>query len=567
MAGDVLLSTDLGDRAPVLAAHLNEVMTSVPRLLPPLPGTRHGRALARTEQFVDGVVAGRRDSGGEADLVSALLAADLPDATVRGELIAFLLAAMDEPPSALEAAFYLLGRHPEAEARLHAELDSVLGGRPPALADRPRLPWLDAVLREVLRLYPPARHIDRCPVHDVEVNGEHVAAGANMVISPLVTHGEDELHERPRDFDPDRWTRAGRDGRRGTYLPFGAGVHTCIGEPLARAVMTLGLAAIAQHWRFEVDPHAPEPSPARPRSRRWWWRGESPARPRGRADLRGRLRLRAHPGGGLALRPRGDGRGRPARSARSPSGGGGREGLYALTGREHLIDERPRRLARAHALQRRGRRVARILRHLPFVRALALTGSLAADDAHETADVDLMVIVAPGRLATTFLLLGPASTLMRRRLFCPNYYLSEDCLEIEPANPYVARELVQARCLAGPITGLRRSNPWLAQAFPNAGPGDTELPGGGRLQRGVEWVLGGRLGDALERFAARVARSRLRAHYGGRVPGDVAAALSSGAALRFHGLHTDESIVARYEARRAQVAEMLAKELPSATTS
>ena len=183
---------------------------------------------------------------------------------MRGELIAFLLAAVDEPPSALEAAFYLLASHPDAEARLHAELDSVLGGRPPALADRPRLPWLDAVLREALRLFPPARHIDRCPVHDVQVGGERIAAGANLVVSPLVTHGEEKLHERPREFDPERWTGATRGGRRGTYLPFGAGVHTCVGEPLARAVMTLVLAAIAQRHRLEVDPGAPEPSPRGP---------------------------------------------------------------------------------------------------------------------------------------------------------------------------------------------------------------------------------------------------------------------------------------------------------------
>lgn len=265
MAGDVLLSTDLDDRAPVLAADLGEIMTSLPRLLPPLPGTRHGRALARMEKVVEAVAAERRLSGGGGDdLVGALLASDLPDATVRGELIAFLLAAVDEPPSALEAAFYLLARHPDAEARLHAELDAVLGPRPPTLADRSRLPWLDAVLRETLRLYPPARHIDRCPVRDVEVGGARVAAGANVVISPLVTHGEDALHERARDFDPERWTGSGRDGRRGTYLPFGAGVHTCIGEPLARAVMTLVLAAVAQRHRIQIEPGAPEPSPRVP---------------------------------------------------------------------------------------------------------------------------------------------------------------------------------------------------------------------------------------------------------------------------------------------------------------
>lgn len=234
-----------------------------------------------------------------------------------------------------------------------------------------------------------------------------------------------------------------------------------------------------------------------------------------------------------------------------------RNGLYALGDSEHLIEQRPARIDRAHTLQRRGRRVARLLRHLPFVRALALTGSLAADDAREAADVDLLVIVAPGRLATAFLLMGPASTLLRRRLFCPNYYLSEARMEIAPANRYVARELAQARCLSGPLDELHRSNPWLHDAFPNAGPPDPGLPGGGAIQRVLELPLRGRLGDRLERFATRLAHSRLRAHYGDRVPADVGGDLDAGRSLRFHGEHASESLIERYEARRAEVEGIL----------
>lgn len=265
MAGDVLLSTDLRPRAPALAADLAAVMASLPRLMPPLPATGRGRALARMEEAVGSLVEHRRAAGEPGDdLLGALLRSGLPDATVRGELIAFLLAAVDEPPSALEAAWYLLATHPEAESRLHEELDSVLGGRAPALADRNRLPWLDAVVREALRLFPPARHIDRCPVHDVQIAGERVAAGTNVLISPLVTHGDSDLHDRPGEFDPGRWLTEPREGRKGSYLPFGAGVHTCIGEPLARAVMTLVLAAVSQRWRLEMDPAARAPGPRAP---------------------------------------------------------------------------------------------------------------------------------------------------------------------------------------------------------------------------------------------------------------------------------------------------------------
>jgi len=234
VAGETLLSAELD---PELAASLAEVMARVPRLTPPVPGTRAARALARVESAVDAL------PGSDEDLLSALRRADLPERTVRGEVIAFLLAAVDEPPSALEAAWYLLGRDAAARERLETELDEG------------RRDYLDAVLRETLRLFPPARHIDRCPVG----NGR-----TNVVVSPLVTHHDPRLYERPSEFVPERWLGPA-ERPRGAYLPFGAGAHACIGEPLARAIMAETLAGIARRWRLRVDPDAPAPGPRAPR--------------------------------------------------------------------------------------------------------------------------------------------------------------------------------------------------------------------------------------------------------------------------------------------------------------
>ena len=78
-----------------------------------------------------------------------------------------------------------------------------------------------------------------------------------MIVSPLVTHHDPLLHDDPETFDPGRWLDAGgrpRRGERGAYIPFGAGVHTCVGEPLARATMTLTLATVARRWRLRVAP-------------------------------------------------------------------------------------------------------------------------------------------------------------------------------------------------------------------------------------------------------------------------------------------------------------------------
>jgi cytochrome P450 len=248
MAGDVLLSRDLAPEAPALTAALRAIMAAAPRLTPPVAGTRQGAALTEMNRRIAVWVAERRESGGHGDdLLGVLLAGGLAGEVVRGEILAFLLAAVDEPPSGLEAAAWLLGRHPAEQE---------------GLGDEQRL---DAVIRESLRLFPPARHIDRVPAGDVTIAGCPVAAGTNVVVSPFVTHHDPRLYDDPGAFAPRRWAEGDRGHRRGAYVPFGAGVHTCIGEPLAREVMRATLAAITRRWRLHVDPGAPAPVPGAPR--------------------------------------------------------------------------------------------------------------------------------------------------------------------------------------------------------------------------------------------------------------------------------------------------------------
>lgn len=240
-----------------------------------------------------------------------------------------------------------------------------------------------------------------------------------------------------------------------------------------------------------------------------------------------------------------------------------RDGLFCLVGRTALLDTRPDRIRRAGRLQRRARRVARVLRHLPFVESLVLTGSTSADDAREHADIDLLVIVSPQRLGIVFLLLGPVSRLLGRRLFCPNWYVCEGCLGTRPRGPYIAREFAQAHTLVGSVDPPRASNPWLQEFFPNS---LAPVASGGRLKghtclkRFLEAPLRGALGDPLEGFGRRVALARLLAHYRGLgqdVPPEVAADFEAGRVLRFHGYRYEERTDAAYSARRAQVAGRL----------
>ncbi len=262
IAADVLLEADLEADAVELSRALRGVMNGVPRWTPPVFGTAARRHL----DIVDRLVArAMRDAvAGPSSVLARLRGADLAAPVVRGEVIALLLAAVDEPPSALEATWYLLGTHPAALARLEAEIDRELpDGRAVTVDDLQRLVFLQAVLRETMRLFPPARHIDRCPIADLEIAGQTVRAGTNVLVSPVVTHREPHLHARAAEFVPERWLDEPRGGAsKGSYLPFGAGVHACIGEALARMVIAVVLATVTQRWRMHVPPGSPLPVPA-----------------------------------------------------------------------------------------------------------------------------------------------------------------------------------------------------------------------------------------------------------------------------------------------------------------
>lgn len=244
-----------------------------------------------------------------------------------------------------------------------------------------------------------------------------------------------------------------------------------------------------------------------------------------------------------------------------------RDGFYCLAERTSLIDERPQRILRARRLQKRARFIARILRHLPFVRGLLLTGSASADDATKGADVDLLVIVAGGRFGTVFLQLAPAASLLGGRLFCPNWYLSEDHLGIASKNLYIAREFAQARSLCGDAEALHKSNPWISEVFPNAAmppPVEAYPKRRSSIQRCLEAVLLGAFGRRLEDWGKRLVRARLREHYarfGLQVPTQVSANFEAGAVLGFHGFRYEAKTLQTHAHRRAQLQDKLTKEL------
>jgi pentalenene oxygenase len=220
-------------------------------------------ALGRLHALIDGIVGDYRRSGEDrGDLLSALLAARddedggrMSDQEIHDQVMTLLLAGVETTASALTWAWHLLASHPEAEARLHAEVDEVLGGRAPTYADVPRLAYTQRVFTETLRLYPPAWMFTRMTAEPTELGGHLLPSGTDVLISPYVIHRIPELFASPAAFDPDRWLpERAQDVARGSYLPFGGGSRKCIGDVFGMTEATLALAALASRWRLRPVP-------------------------------------------------------------------------------------------------------------------------------------------------------------------------------------------------------------------------------------------------------------------------------------------------------------------------
>lgn len=224
----------------------------------------HQEAIATINDLIYRMIAEHRQGGTDrGDLLSMLLEAQdteggtggLTDEQVRDELATLFVAGHETSANALAWAWYLLARHPEVESAVHAEIDQVLAGRPPTVADVPKLPYTEMVVAETLRLYPPVWAFLRTAVIDTVVGGHHIPAGAFVFISTYGVHHDARFFPDPERFDPQRMARAARAARSHfEYLPFGAGSRQCMGESFAWLEMILVIAAIAQRWRLRLPP-------------------------------------------------------------------------------------------------------------------------------------------------------------------------------------------------------------------------------------------------------------------------------------------------------------------------
>ena len=182
----------------------------------------------------------------------------MADAQLRDEVLTIFLAGHETSANALGWTWHLLAEHPAVEARLHAELDAVLGNRLPACDDLPRLEYTRMVFQEALRRFPPAWVIGRLALEDHQLGEVRVPAGAMVVISKYLVHHDARFFADPFAFEPERW-RSGRqeDKPRFAYFPFGGGPRSCVGEAFAWMEGVLVVAAIAADWQFRSVPSHP----------------------------------------------------------------------------------------------------------------------------------------------------------------------------------------------------------------------------------------------------------------------------------------------------------------------
>lgn len=240
----------------------------IPDWVPTANNRTRKQAIIQYQHTIDAIITERRatavngqveDSG---DLLSMLMlsqdedGSQMDDKQLRDEVATLFAAGHETTSNALTWTWYLLSQHPKAEAKLHEEVDRVLNGRFPTLSDLEQLPYTLTVIKESMRLYPPAWILNgRVAIQDTQIGGYDVPKGTTIFISPYVMHRLPQHFPNPEQFNPDRWTAEMEKALpKYAYMPFGGGPRICIGNAFAMMEAQLILATIAQRFQMSLQP-------------------------------------------------------------------------------------------------------------------------------------------------------------------------------------------------------------------------------------------------------------------------------------------------------------------------
>ena len=269
-----LFSTELGEEVKQLADAINRIMRLYNYLvaLPAVESLIHLRvpglaAFTPAKKTVDAIVyrmiENHRQRSGGIDLLDMMLhssearehTSSSVDEYLRDQVITIFLAGYETVANALTWTWYLLSENPSSYQKMLSEIDEVVGQRTPRLDDVPLLRYVEMVLAESMRLYPPAWAMGRQALDDFALGPYRFPAGTTVLISQFITHRDPRNFADPLAFIPERFAPAGRATfPKFSYFPFGAGFRQCIGESFAWMEGVLALATIAQSWRLSLVP-------------------------------------------------------------------------------------------------------------------------------------------------------------------------------------------------------------------------------------------------------------------------------------------------------------------------
>ncbi|MGH2495272.1 MAG: cytochrome P450 [Ktedonobacteraceae bacterium] len=268
---NALFNVDSREQAARLGVAFNQIINNGGRALGrgrrlrvDLPFTRYHKLLeakSTLDTFVYDLIAQRRKEGRDTgDVLSMLLEAQdegnsMTDKQVHDQVLTFVAAGHETAQNTLSFTFYLLAQHPAVREKLLAELHSVLQGHAPTAQDLPNLPYLEWVINEAWRVYPPAWTQGRMASEAFELDGYHFPAGTIVVFSQWVLHHLPEIWGDPDVFRPERWDPATEEKLpQFAYFPFGGGSRICIGMPFAQMETKLLLATILQRYSPRLKP-------------------------------------------------------------------------------------------------------------------------------------------------------------------------------------------------------------------------------------------------------------------------------------------------------------------------
>jgi cytochrome P450 len=238
-------------------------LLGMPDWVPRWYGPRVRAAVRRIHAVIDRIISAQRQRDTEdGSIIDSLLhakdvdtGAPLATEAIRNEAAVLFMAGHETTANTLAWAWFIISQMPKVEARFHAEIDEVLGGRTPTLADVPKLVYTRAIIEETLRLYPPVPLLSREALVDENYKGTPIPKGSVILIFPWLLHRNGKWWPKPNQFKPERFLPGGQGPiSKFAYIPFSIGPRICAGLGFAMAESVLSMAALAQNFRLRLKP-------------------------------------------------------------------------------------------------------------------------------------------------------------------------------------------------------------------------------------------------------------------------------------------------------------------------